>query len=541
MQSSCMLQVVFVLSSLILSKAQHVIGSGHSCLRSSPAEHGQTRITFLREDAAGVRSLYVSLWSEDTQPVICEVNTNPIVMDRYCSICDKSGTQDQEITQRFNISKLLSPDSPCALVSSSVPKFAKRTRSDGTGGKVRRKRAWIFPGTLWCGTGSKAAGYEQLGMFESADRCCREHDHCLHVILSFTVNYGVFNSNLFSVSHCDCDQRFRQCLLGVNDTISSMVGYSFFNILQVPCFRLKQQMRCTEMYWWGMCKVAKKAPYAVFQNPLPYADVTSKNGDNTDSNMQKATSSVTTVTPSTNTNGIPIQVATDRTQRLTQTTATPKQDTLKRLWSTATSATAVITKPEIATSIHEEGKPQKPMDSPLQQNNTRQEAMGSTIAQSTHAGRRLKHNIALDNVTDNQLLCGSLKHLDGCKYNILPLEKKYDLQNVESKTAYHCDCTSRLAVLIESFKQPNVLPKLLMDFVSQYCFKLPNERKCHRRKSCAGFSKASDLLQALSMMEEKDTAGVQNAGNDRRRGIPTRLYKRCLRLVREADVVAQLK
>ncbi|XP_031705215.1 uncharacterized protein LOC116384546 isoform X2 [Anarrhichthys ocellatus] len=630
MQSRCMLQVVFVVSSLILSKAQHVIGSGHSCLRSSPAEHGQTRITFLREDAAGVRSLYVSLWSEDTQPVICEVNTNPIVMDRYCSICDRSGTQGQEITQRFNISKLLSPDSPCALVSSSVPKFTKRTRRDGTVGKVRRKRAWIFPGTLWCGTGSKAAGYEQLGMFESADTCCREHDHCLHVILSFTVNYGVFNSNFFSVSHCDCDQRFRQCLLGVNDTISSMVGYSFFNILQVPCFRLKQQMRCTEMYWWGTCKVAKKAPFAVFQNPLPYADVTSNNGDNTDSNMvasskekhtesfvinpckkspkserrwnsrdtsrgdtfylrrtkgkgckrhrkldttpsqmptmssvyttspsmkislfnaskntamvpikkrigkkksnskglsdyvtqksqvppqvntnsypqttsttqsapyliqkpalqlhlptavtavtksrktfpkqsrcyglrmplrgdtfqshfktcleQNTTSSVTTVTPSTTTYGIPIEVATDRTLRLTQTTETPKQDTLKRLWSTA-SATAVITKPEIATSIHEEGKPQKPMDSTLQQNNTRQEAMGhSTIAQSTHAGRRLKHNIALDNVTDNQLLCGSLKQLDGCKYIILPLEKKYDLQNVESKTAYHCDCTSR--------------------------------------------------------------------------------------------------
>ncbi|XP_068559713.1 group 3 secretory phospholipase A2-like [Cebidichthys violaceus] len=285
MQSRCMLQVVFVLSLLILTKAQHVIGSGHSCLRSSPAEHGQTRITFLREDAAGVRSLYVSLWSEDTQPVLCEVNTNPIVMDRYNSICDGSGTQGQEITQRFNISKLLSPDTPCALVSSSMPKFTKRTRRDGTGGKVRRKRAWIFPGTLWCGTGSKAAGYEQLGMFESADRCCREHDHCLHVILAFTVNYGVFNSNFFTVSHCDCDQRFRQCLLGVNDTISSMVGYSFFNILRVPCFELKQQRRCTEMYWWGMCKVAKKAPYAVFKSPLPYADVTSNNGDNTDSNM----------------------------------------------------------------------------------------------------------------------------------------------------------------------------------------------------------------------------------------------------------------
>jgi len=165
MKSRCIgLHVVFVISSLILSKAQHVIGSDLSCLRWSSAAHRQTRITFLREDAAGVRSLYASLWSDDTRPVICEVNTNPIITDRYCKICDRTGTQGQEIPQRFNISMLLSPNSPCALVSSSsVPTFTKRTRRAGTEGKVRRKRAWIFPGTLWCGTGSKAAGYEQLG------------------------------------------------------------------------------------------------------------------------------------------------------------------------------------------------------------------------------------------------------------------------------------------------------------------------------------------------------------------------------------------
>ncbi|XP_051278412.1 group 3 secretory phospholipase A2-like [Dicentrarchus labrax] len=112
---------------------------------------------------------------------------------------------------------------------------------------------------------------------------------------------------------------------------------------------------------------------------------------------------------------------------------------------------------------------------------------------------------------------------------------------MESKTAYHCDCTSRLAVQIESFKQPSTLPTLLMDFVSQYCFKLPEEKKCHSRKSCSrGFSKASDLLRALKKIEEKDTAWVRNSVNDRKRGIPVRLYKRCLRLERGADIMAQL-
>ncbi|KAL6114473.1 pla2g3 [Pungitius sinensis] len=700
MQSKCMLHVFFVLSLYILCKAHYVIGSGPSCVRSSPAGLGQTRITFLREDATGVRSLYVSLWSEDTRQVTCQVNTNPIVTDRYFSICDRSSTQSREVLQRFNTSMLLSPDSPCKSASSSVPKFIKRTRRDVAKGKVvRRKRAWIFPGTLWCGTGSMADEYEQLGMFESADRCCREHDHCLHVIPAFTGNYGVFNSNFFTVSHCDCDQRFRQCLLGVNDTISSMVGYSFFNILQVPCFDLTQQRRCTEWYWWGMCKVANMAPSAVMKRPVPYADVTSNNNA-TDSNMvanskdklitesfvinplkklpkserrcksrqrprgksfyrmkgegckrhqkmntttpsqkpsvsrvsttslsmkvsllnetkstaampikkrlgkkksnskglsdyvtlrsqippqantssykrtasttqsppsatatpavrkspqkvpkqrrccglrtslrgdtfqprckgcleQKAASGMTDVTHSTTTYIVPVKTSTNTTRILTQT-ETPRQDKTKKLWSAATSANSIL----------KEVKPQKQMESPLQQNDTNQEPTG------TNARRSLKQNVASQNMTDNQVLCGSLKHLDQCKYSILPLENKYNLQNMKSKTAYHCDCTSRLAVRIESFNQPSILPRLLMDFVSQSCFNLPNEKKCHRRKSCSGgFSKASDLLQALSMMEERDTTVVQNSANDRNRGIPTRLYKRCLRLAREADVGAQL-
>lgn len=61
--------------------------------------------------------------------------------------------------------------------------------------------------------------------------------------------------------------------------------------------------------------------------------------------------------------------------------------------------------------------------------------------------------------------------------------------------------------------------------------------------SCSGgFAKASDLLQALKKIEEKGTAGVQNSSNGRKRGIPVRLYKRCLRLEREreADIMARL-
>ncbi|KAM7391558.1 hypothetical protein PAMP_022239 [Pampus punctatissimus] len=704
-----LLQIVFVLSLLIRSEGQDVIPSSLSCFRSSPTEDKQTRVTFLRDDIAGIRSLYLTLWSEDMRLVTCQVNNNPLVTESYSNLCDRSS---QDIIQRFiNISMLMAPDAPCALTSSAL-KFTRRTRRDGREErKTRRKRAWMFPGTLWCGTGSKAEEYEQLGMFESADRCCREHDHCLHVIPAFTVNYGVFNPNFFTVSHCDCDQRFQQCLLGVNDTISSMVGYSFFNILQVPCFELKQQKQCTEMYWWGMCKVAKEAPYAVFENNISYNTNhgTSSYGDNTDKNTSTSSESqhVTespeiilqrkspkgknrcksrdpprgdtfchrrtkgkrckgcqkpsrvppsqrpnTTTPSTTagltiasksstlisnkkrlvkkkttrkglsaystqktlissrvtTNSHPQKTSTTQStpplthmpalqqhlltpitaaaktikshkkapkqshchgsrkhvrgdifrphckccqkqkttvtpstakNRLTvkvKTTESPRQNTLKRLWTTTTSAMSVTTKLKRTTSFHKGGK-----DSHLLWYTTRQEPMGKTIAQSIHAERSLKENNVLHNMTDNQLLCESFKHLDECKYKIPPLDKKYDLQNMETETAYHCDCTSRLAAEIESFKQLSSLPSLLMDFISQYCFKLPKDKKCHNRKRCSGgFTEASDLLQALKKIEEKDTAGVRNSGNRRKRGIPVYLYKRCLRLEREADTMAQL-
>nr|XP_046242936.1 group 3 secretory phospholipase A2-like [Scatophagus argus] len=709
MQSRCLLRVLFALLALILSKGQDVMGSGLSCLRLSPAGDGLTRVTFLRVDAAGVRFLYLTVWSEDTRLVTCEVQSSPLVTESYRALCDSSGWQSQQPTRRFNISALLAQDAPCALGSSSAPKLTRLTRRDGTVGKTRRKRSWIFPGTLWCGTGSTAVQYEQLGMFESADRCCREHDHCLHTIPAFSMNYGVFNTKFYTVSHCDCDQRFRQCLLHVNDTISSMVGYSFFSVLQVPCFVLKQPTQCTDTHWWGMCKGGKEAPYAVFKSPLPYnsSDITSKYEHKADSNKlsntegqhvtesppisphtksptsknkcrsedplrggtlhrrkqkgegckkhrklhsaepsqipstsrarnntpsvvtslsrasksstlmsnkkragkkksrkgllahptqrsqvppqttanfypqttpptpphvltaitavtsttqsskkvpkhtrccgfrtllrgdtflphckncpaQNTTSHGTDVTPSTATYGSPSKATTLETPRLDKTRATPRQDTQ----TTADSAVSASTKLMTEAPIHEGRRPQTQMVSHLPWITMQQEPVGRTKAPVTQSERGLK---LLHNLTDVQPLCRSLKHLDECKYKIPPLAKKYGLHNVESKTAYHCDCTSRLAVHIKSFKQRSILPTLMADFVSQYCFNLPKEKECRSRKSCSGgFIKASDLLQALKKIEERNTAGMRKRGN------PVRLYKRCLRLEREADIMAHL-
>uniref|UniRef100_A0A672HSB3 phospholipase A2 n=1 Tax=Salarias fasciatus TaxID=181472 RepID=A0A672HSB3_SALFA len=107
----------------------------------------------------------------------------------------------------------------------------------------RVKRGFIVPGTLWCGSGNKAPSYEDLGVFSATDRCCREHDQCEDTILSFHSQYGVFNANIFTMSHCDCDNRFRRCLKDANDSMADVVGYTFFNLLKMHCFQLSHRLQ----------------------------------------------------------------------------------------------------------------------------------------------------------------------------------------------------------------------------------------------------------------------------------------------------------
>lgn len=45
--------------------------------------------------------------------------------------------------------------------------------------------------------------------------------------------------------------------------------------------------------------------------------------------------------------------------------------------------------------------------------------------------------------TESQLSCSVYKDLDECKNKILPQQTRYGIQNQESTTLYHCNCTTR--------------------------------------------------------------------------------------------------
>ncbi|NWI65229.1 PA2G3 phospholipase, partial [Todus mexicanus] len=127
------------------------------------------------------------------------------------------------------------------------------------------------------------------GLFRGPDRCCREHDQCSAQIAALQFNFGIRNYRLHTVSHCDCDnrcapglpgtggdtagppgrsrphplpRRFRQCLLAINDTVSNIIGVTFFNVLEVPCFVLEESEECVQWHWWGGCERYGVVPLA---------------------------------------------------------------------------------------------------------------------------------------------------------------------------------------------------------------------------------------------------------------------------------------
>lgn len=64
--------------------------------------------------------------------------------------------------------------------------------------QILARKLFGFSGTLWCGDGTLADEYEQLGMFKYTDACCRGHDHCNDSIPTGETRHGLHNSGLFT-------------------------------------------------------------------------------------------------------------------------------------------------------------------------------------------------------------------------------------------------------------------------------------------------------------------------------------------------------
>jgi len=137
-----------------------------------------------------------------------------------------------------------------SLRSDAAPTSARLQRGQiSLRGDVQEKRAediFIMPGTLWCGSGNNAEDDSQLGEYADVDACCREHDHCPYSVAGFSTKDHYYNSYPTTVSHCDCDNKFFDCLKGVKDHtfVAEGVGAFYFDHVEPPCVKKEYGKYC---------------------------------------------------------------------------------------------------------------------------------------------------------------------------------------------------------------------------------------------------------------------------------------------------------
>jgi len=136
-----------------------------------------------------------------------------------------------------------------SLRSDAAPTSARLQISSR--GDVQEKRAdafLIYPGTLWCGAGNNAEDDSQLGEYADVDACCREHDHCPYSVAGFSTKDHYYNSYPTTVSYCDCDNKFFDCLKGVKEhkSVATQVGALYFGHLGPPCVKKEYGKYCTK-------------------------------------------------------------------------------------------------------------------------------------------------------------------------------------------------------------------------------------------------------------------------------------------------------
>ncbi|KAL3856670.1 hypothetical protein ACJMK2_011398 [Sinanodonta woodiana] len=132
---------------------------------------------------------------------------------------------------------------------------------------IKKILSGIYPGTNWCGFGNVANNNTLYGTSEETDKCCQAHDGCEIFITARDTKYGLKNKALYTVSSCECDQTFLDCMVGVakSDTVpledkqtAHDFGRIFFNIINPKCLVKDYPIVCDEKGWFGKCSKSHK-------------------------------------------------------------------------------------------------------------------------------------------------------------------------------------------------------------------------------------------------------------------------------------------
>ncbi|XP_040915033.1 group 3 secretory phospholipase A2 isoform X2 [Toxotes jaculatrix] len=501
------------------------------CAWTKVLPNADVHYSFLRQGSPSLR-LYHSVWSRERALLGCSWSEDASVIQNYFSLCLE---RTQEFTdhpdENVDLDSMFGAEEQCVSLASpqgaelgwhtgkrlgrSVGGPAENSQGQDERSEVRThlrvKRGFIVPGTLWCGSGNKAPSYADLGVFAETDSCCREHDQCKHTILSFHSDFGVFNSNIFTMSHCDCDNKFRSCLMEANDSISDVVGYTFFNLLKMHCFEFSHRLQCTQRNWFGMCKETNMALYAEVHAPTLYESTSP-----TEASVNRTSSIINTTTPAE----LPESSTSDpqlfSITAAASTVPTPSTGSPSASITPATSVTTstVTNTAERPTGSVTESRNNPEYTSPIE---------NRTVTEPEAA------------ITETRLSCGLYKDLDECRNKVLPQQTRYGLHNPGSGTLYHCNCTTRLFQTLGKQRQLTEVQGLLLGHVSQSCFL---SRDCTAGKTCSAVLVQVDLPQ----LEQRSGAEVEQQRHlqavklkvrrAKRKDRAVRLHKLCLRLTR---------
>ncbi|XP_034048853.1 group 3 secretory phospholipase A2-like [Thalassophryne amazonica] len=246
--AATLLSVIFTSSLLLWTAA----GDSILCSWTEVSENETYIIYFVRSDPSASPSLrlYQSLWSAERALLSCTWTDDAGLIQDYNKSACQERTQELKAQQNasFDLEFVFALEEPCESLSSLWGALEEKRlqRADSTL-KVKDERSKVstyvrvkrhfLPPTLWCGPGTMATSYSQLGFFAEADKCCREHDYCKYYIPPYQSAYGVWNSQMFTISHCDCDEKFRKCLIEAKHYVADIMGNLFFNVLKVKCFK----------------------------------------------------------------------------------------------------------------------------------------------------------------------------------------------------------------------------------------------------------------------------------------------------------------
>ncbi|XP_069021890.1 group 3 secretory phospholipase A2 [Embiotoca jacksoni] len=483
-------------------------GASILCTWTEVSPDGVVHSTFLRQTSPSAR-LYHSARSAQRALLSCAWSDDAAAIQDYLSLCrERTREFSDRPGEHLDLDYVSEDEDKC--VSLAAPQVAELNESFGGEGhdarsKVRIhqrvKRGFIVPGTLWCGSGNKAPSFADLGVFSDTDSCCREHDQCKHTILSFHSEFGVFNRNIFTMSHCDCDNKFHSCLKEANDSISNVVGYTFFNLLKMHCFTFSHQLQCMQRNWFGMCKETKLALYADVHPPTLFESTMPEGGD---VNITNSTS--------------PADPQLFSIAATTSSVPTP---------STGSPTASIGSVPDVraSTGTRTPGSATK-----------RDDDLENTLPTTNRT-------VNDQDVTELQMSCGIFKDLDKCRNKILPLQEKYGITNPEPSMLYHCNCTARLFQTLAKQRRVSEVQALLLGHVAPSCF-LPQDCTAGST-SCTAVVVRAELPQldhrssgGADVEEWRHLQAVKlkvrrpNSMRAKRKDRAVRLHRLCLRMSR---------